>query len=349
MGNTKSKNKTTTNIVNNTLNHTTMDMLNKNVFNASVNTLIKNAQTCSNSTTVNANCSASNIKTTGGITIDSNQTNKVETNFACVQQSQAAADMSTSMMQELVAQMDTMSDTDYNSLAKSLTDSQQTAGAGTLGNTESSNITNTNITNDTKNIVNLEVKNIFEQNLNNNFSQETVAACINKTDVNANTSIDNAEGEFLDMTCVQTNDVKTVAECKQLADAISKTTTETLNKLGLSVSAENTTATTTVSESTTKSENIATGVLQDFSGVVDSFGGLLAGLGLAMLAPYIGIISLVCCVICSILIVLAVVGGSMGGSDGYEENTISGMGGLSGMGGGGYNTRSINLMQAVFN
>ncbi len=360
MGNTKSKNKTTTNIVNNTVNQTTMDMLNQNIFNASVNTLIKNAQTCSNSTNVNANCSASGIKTTGGITINSDQTNKVDTNFACVQQSQAAADMSTSMMQELTAQMDTMSDTDYNSLAKALTDSQQTSGAGTLGNTESSNSTNTNITNDTKNIVNLDVQNIFEQNLNNNFTSDTVATCINKTDVNANTSIDNAEGEFLDMTCKQYNDVKTVAECQQLADAVSKTTTETLNKLGLSIAAENTTATTTVAESTTISENTATGVLQDAAGLVDAFTGLFAAWGLASMAPFIGI----CCLVCCCLIIVMVVGKSaMGGgdddsADGNGDYSMSSMSSMlnqakgyassKGLIGGGGNSTN-NLMSAVFN
>ncbi len=240
MGNTGSSNKTNQVITNNTINKTTLDLLNQNIMNASVNTLINDAKTCSNSTNVNTNCSLTNSKSAGDIVIGSNQNNKVEVNFACVQSSQAAVDMNNAMMQELTTQMKGLSTTDTDSLLKSITDSQQKAGSATLGNTQTSNKTNNQVTNNVTNDVNTTVKNIFEQNLSNNFTQDTVSNCIGKTDVTANTSADNVEaGGNIKMDCVQTNDVKTVTQCEQLSAAISKTTTETLNSLGLSVASEN--------------------------------------------------------------------------------------------------------------
>jgi hypothetical protein len=343
MGNTESKNKTNTNIVNDTVNETSIKLLNKNIFTASVNTLINQANTCSSATDVNTNCSASNIKTTEGITINADQSNKVTTNFSCVDDSKASADMSIKMMQELQTQMKGLSQTDYDTLAKSMTASQQKSDAATLGNTSSSNITNTNIKNKTRNEIETDVKNIFEQNLNNNFTQDTVKQCINKTSVNANTSVDNATGKFLDLKCVQTNDVQTVSECKFLNEAVAKTTTETLNQLGLKTESDNTTKAKTTAESSTKSENTATGAGQGLAAVIDSVGNavgnILGGLGLAFMAPYIGIICCVCSVISVIVCILSIASQGMGGD-----------GGEGGEGGeGGSENTGMNLQRGLSN
>jgi hypothetical protein len=320
MGSSSSKNKTNQTINNNIVNSTTMEMINENIMNASVNTLINNAQTCSSSTTVNNNCAINNSTIAGDLNLTSNQTSDVKTNFSCVQASKSAADMSMAMMQQLSTQLDSMSDTDVSSLMNALTDSQQTMGAATLGASSSNNTTNLTSNTNVRNDVNSIVKNKFETNLSNNFTQDTVSNCINKTDVSNDTTVSGVTvGGNANVACNQYNTVESVTHCEQLADSISKTTSETLNDLGLKVATENTTSTQTTAESVTKSENTSTGVLQDFAGVVDSFTGLFAAFGLAAVAPYIGICCCVLILICCVFMVMKGMGGGDDGGDGSAD------------------------------
>jgi hypothetical protein len=339
MGANTSKNSTNQVVKDNVVNRTAVDILNKNIFNASVSTLVNNAQECSNSTDLNAECDVKDSTFDGDFTLDSSQVNKAKINFSCVQESKAAADMSTSMMQELTSQLKTMNGADLDSVMKAATESQQKTGAATLGYSGSSNKTNmdkeTNITNE----VTSNVESVFEQNLNNNFTQETVSKCINKTEASLSTNVEGVKARNANIKCNQTNDIEAISNCKQLADAVSKTVNETINKLGLEVEAENVAKSKTSAESTTKSEQINTGLLQDAGGLVGAFTGLFAAYGLATAAPFIGACCLCCCCIIIIMVIVMAGAKSMGSSgEGGEE--VEGQGGQFG---GGFYSKSIDI------
>lgn len=330
MGANTSKNTTNQVVKDNVVNKTAVDILNKNIFNASVDTLVNNAQECSNSTDLNANCDVSDSIFDGDFNLDSSQQNKAKINFSCVQESKAASDMSTSMMQELTSQLKSMNGSDLDSVMKAATEAQQKTGAATLGYSGQSNKTNmdkeTNITNE----VISNVESVFEQNLKNNFTQETVSKCINKTEASLDTTVSGVKARNANIKCTQTNDIESISNCKQLADAVSKTVNETINKLGLEVEAENVAKTKTTAESTTKSEQINSGLLQDAGGLIDAFTGLLSAYGLSTAAPIVGVLCLCCCCCIILMIIIMVASKSMGGSEGETggEQSFSQVGGF---------------------
>jgi hypothetical protein len=293
--NSKSSQSSSTKIKNIDLNKT----LNKTVMNTGVETLVKNASSCSSAINQNNTCSMTNAEIGGDFNFGGSQSNKASVNFSCIQASTVSSDMATSMMQSMLAEMDTLNGTDAAAQLNSAANSSNKSGFGSTGgsaSSSSSNSTNTNITNDTKNIV----RNIYEQNLNNNFTSETVQECIGKTTQSNVQDLSGIKvGGSANVECNQSNTLEQVQECKQMAEAISKTTNDTLQELGIETESSSNVKTKSDSVASTTSENVSTGPIQDFgnaiSGIIGSFGNLF-GLGL------LG--SILPCICCFIIILV---------------------------------------------
>lgn len=289
MGKSKSssKQKTSTDITNKNL----TDTLNETVMNTGVETLVKNAASCSSSVNQNNTCSMADAQIGGNFNFSGNQSNKAKVNFSCVQASTASADMASSMMQSMMAEMDTLNGSKAASQLNNAASSSNSSGFGSTGGSSSSNAstaTNTKITNVTKN----KVSNIYKQNLSNNFTSETVQECIGKTSQSNTQNLSGIKvGGNANVKCNQSNSLEQVSECKQMASAVAETTQQTLQELGIETKTTSESAATTEATTSATSENVSTGPIQDIgsavSGIIGSFGSLL-GLGfLGAALPFI--------------------------------------------------------------
>ena len=303
MGQSSSSSNQTVN--NNTVNQDYMNTLNKTIMNSAVNTMVNNASSCSSAVNQNNSCDMSGSTVSGDFNYNSNQTNVAKVDFSCIQADSTANEMNSAMIASMLAEMKALNGTDGAAQLNTAADSSNTSGFGSTGGSSSSN-TNTNVNNNVTNETIVTVENIFEQNLTNNFTSNTVNECIGKTTQSNSTDLSNMDiGGNANVSCIQTNSLEQIQECKQLSDAINTTTQQVLQELGMEVVAVDTTSSEIESTSTATSENISTGPIQDMgnaiSGILSSVFGLAS---LEFLGPICGIICLICsCIVCVFLIV----------------------------------------------
>jgi hypothetical protein len=326
MGGSSSKSKQT--ITNTTVNQNFMDTLNKSIMNSSVETMIKNASSCSSAVNVNNSCDISGATIGGDFTFGGNQSATADVNFNCIQANQTSNDMSSAMMNTMIAEMQSLNGTDAASNLNTASQSSNKNGFASIpiGSSKANSKSNqiNNVTNETIN----NIENIFEHNLSNNFSAETVNECIGKTNVSNSQDLSNIDvGGNANIECIQTASVKQVQSCEQLSEAIQKTTQETFNELGLIVETQSLTEAATESSASSKSENIATGPIEEIGNVI---GNLFSMFGLAFLGPVGGSICLCCCCCCCLIILIILF---FFISSNMETSDINEMGGLSGISG----------------
>lgn len=301
----KSNSKTSQVIENDTVNYNYVNTLNENIMNTAVNTLVSNANKCTSAVNQNNLCSMTNSKIGGDLVIGGTQSNTATVDFSCVNANQASSDMSTAMMTAMLSEIKALNGTEAAAKLNSSSDASNTSGFGSTGGSASAG-SKTSVSNEVSNETITHIQNIFTQNLSNNFSSETVNDCIGKT---TQTNIIDASGSTVGgnatVSCIQTNTLEQIQKCSQLSDAISKTTQETFQELGLKTSTENTTKTETEATNEAKSENVSTGPIGEL-------GNLLGLASFAFLGPVLGpicaIISLIVCVIIIIMIVMALSG-----------------------------------------
>jgi len=322
MGGSSSKSSQT--ITNNTVNQNYMNTLNKTIMNSAVETMINNASSCSSAINVNNSCDMSGADIGGNFTFGGNQTAQAKVNFNCIQANQTSADMATSMMASMVAEMKALNGTDAAANLNTASQSSNTTGFLSMPSGKSSSSSSTNVTNNVTNETISDVQNIFEQNLKNNFSVNTVNKCIGKTNVSNSQDLSNIKvGGDAKVECIQTASVEQVQNCKQLSDAVSKTTQATFQELGMTIATESDTTSKTESTVSSTAENISTGPIQELGTALT---GIMGAFGLAFLGPILGPICSICsCIIVVILLITifkAMVSG--GGMD-----SISSMGNMA--------------------
>lgn len=311
-------------ITNNTINETTLKSLNKQVMNASTNVLVESAKNCSSIVNQSNSCDVSGATIGGDLNLNGVQTNQASVNFACVNEDSVKTEMASAMMQAVMSEVKAMNGTEAAAKLEAAAQASKTSGflAPPTGSSDSS--VNTNVTNNVTNKTAVSVENILENNLKSNFTSETVSECIGKTtQTNKISAAGAVVGKNANVSCVQTNSVEQVQECKQLSDAINKTINQTAQDLGLAIVTESKTSSETKAEAKAESSNVSRG-LDDLA---SSLTGIFAFMGLGFLGPAGGIISCVCCCICCILIIVLVVGvGSSVSSENFDMpsfNTLS--------------------------
>ena len=300
MGSSSSKATATNELANNILNTSVIENVNKSIAEVGVSTLVKNANNCTSTVSQNNACNVGNINTTGAFNFNSNQSNQAEVNFGCVQASEASTDMSVAMINAIMGEVQSLSNSEAGAKLNAAANASNTTGFGSSGGSSSSSIktgTSNNITNESY----TQIQNIYEQNLKSNFTAETVSECIGKTYQNNGTNINNVNASSANIECVQTNSLKQIQECKQLQSALNKTLTNAAQELGFKIQAETATAATAAATTSSTSTNVATGPIQDIgsaiSSIIDSvFGGLIG----TQAASIICLIVCVCLVIASL-------------------------------------------------
>ena len=343
-----SSSKTSTSITNTTVNKNYLDTLNQTILNSAVNTLVNNANNNSSAVTQSNDCQYNVGNISGSkITVGGTQSNQATVNFNAVNVNTATADMSVTMMNSMIQEMTALNGTSSAANLNSKADAKNTTGSFSYGGGTSSKSA-TNVTNNVTNETQVVIKNLFQQNLENNFTQNTVTDCIGKTN-QSNTrggTIGSITGSEVDISCQQSNSLEQVQNCKALNTSISETTQKTFQELGFSTDVTNSTSNDSKVENTSTSVNTQTGFIQDtYSGIAGVFGsvgnlitGLVGGSSLAFLGPTSGSICLcVCCVVCILLVctVLSSMGGKgdSGASGASDVSGISGFSDISGTSG----------------
>lgn len=335
MGGSSSKSSQT--ITNNTINANYLNSLNKNIMNSAVETMINNASSCSSAININNSCNVSDVSVGGDFNFGGNQSAQAKVNFDCIQANKTSADMATNMMSSITAELKTLNGTDAAANLNTASQSSNKSGfASAPSNSKSGS--STNVTNNVTNETITNIENIFETNLKNNFSVETVNECIGKTNVSNEQNLSGIDvGGNANIECIQTASVEQVQNCKQLNDSISKTTQATFQELGISVVSESDTGSSTESSTTSKSENVATGPIEEAGNAVSS---IIGAVGLAYLGPVIGSVVIVCVIVILLALMGFLVSQFMGSENGAKlidkmDTGSTGFGGVSGMDGMG--------------
>jgi hypothetical protein len=309
MGASESKSDVSQNVTNTTINKSVLNNLNETMMNASYNTLFTDAKNCSNSVSLNNLCKFDNIDAKGDVVIGGDQSNTAKVDFTCVQTASAKNDMSAAMLQNLASQMESVNGTSAAAALNAAASGSNNTGALTTSGGTTNSITNTNTTNKVDNQTISNIRNVFEQNLNNNFTSETVAQCIGKTELSNELSADGIRaGGNVNIKCVQQNSAEVIQQCEQLSSAINKSLSETANALGMSVVTASATEAKTEAKASTEAQNKATGVIQDtgtaVSETVTAVGGAVSGVisstAQAAAAPLM--------YLCGIFFIIAVIG-----------------------------------------
>ena len=326
MGKSSSSSSSSQKITNNTVNKNYMDTLNQTIMNSAVSTMINNASSCSSAVNQNNSCDMSGTKISGNFDFSGKQTNTAKVNFSCIQANQTSADMATSMMASMVAEMKALNGTEAAAQLNTAAASSNKSGFGATGGSSSSK-SNTNVINNVTNDTISKVENVFQQNLSNNFSANTVNECIGKTSQSNSQDLSNMDiGGNAKVECFQANSLEQVQECKQLSEAVSNTTQKTFQELGMKTDVTNTTDSATESTVSTTSENVSTGPIQDLGNAISGILGSVMGLAsLAFLGPILGPIFFLCsCIICFCLILMigkSIMSGGEGSSIGSSKGS----------------------------
>ena len=321
MGGSSSKSTVNQNITNSTINKSVLNNLNETIMNASYNTLYADAKNCSSSVSQNNVCKTGDIDAKGPVKIGGDMKNTSKVNFSCVTDSKSVTNMSSAMVQDLVAEMQSLNGTSAAASLNAAADASNKTGSFTTGGGSSSSNANTNVSNIVSNETISNIQNVFETNLDNNFTSETLAQCIGRVDqTNTIEYGDIKTDSTVDVNCILSNDAEVIQNCKLLSESINTSLVETATALGMTVVTESQTTAETEATTTSSSENVSTGLIQDMgsaiSSIVSSLGDLFTGLGLAMLAPYAGSICCVCCII--ILLSLGLMAFKMMGGNASE-------------------------------
>jgi len=281
MGASESKTQVDQNITNTTINKSILNNLNETMMNTSYNTLLTDAKNCSNSVALNNLCKFDNIDAKGDVVIGGDQSNSAKVDFTCVQTANAKNDMSSAMLQNLASQMESINGTSAAAALNAAAAGSNSTGALTTSGGSTDSNTSTNVKNNVDNQTISNIKNVFEQNLNNNFTSETVAQCIGKTELSNELEAGNINaGGNVKINCIQQNSAEVIQQCEQLSSAINKALSETANALGMEVISGSATEAKTEAKAETEAKNVATGIIQDsgkaVSETVTAVGGAFA-------------------------------------------------------------------------
>lgn len=298
-----SSSSTNTNITNRIANTTDISSINKNVVESATNVLIESAATCSNAVNQNNSCSIAGAKIGSNLNLNSDQVNKASVNFSCIQSATAANQMANAMKQGIMGELNSVSNSEVAAALNAAAAAIQKSGFASTGGSSSAN-TDSNVSNVVTNETKVTIENIYEQNLKNNFNSKTVDECIGKTTQNNTLSAAGAvvAGEA-NVSCIQTNTLEAVQECKQLMEAANKTLEKTAQELQFRVVKSDTTKMSSEVKAKTSALNEDTGPIQDLgnavSQVVGSISDLFGMASLGVAAPFV----IYCCFICCCLII----------------------------------------------
>jgi hypothetical protein len=282
-------------VLNSTVNMADIQNTTKNIQETATNTLVKNASTCDSTVKQTNSCAFTGNKAGGDQTFNADQTNTATVDFSCVQANTAVNSMTSVMLDAIGNELNVLNGSEAAAKLNAMAAAATTGGFGGIGAGSKSNAS-TSVKNEVSNITKSIVESIFQQNLSSNFNSETVNECIGKTEqANAYAAADNTAGGSQSGTCVQTNSLVQVQECKQLTEAINKTLSQSAQELGFKISTSSNTTSNTQSTAGATSETVHTGPIQDL-------GNAISGIFSSMAAGEAMSLGIICCVICCCLI-----------------------------------------------
>lgn len=300
----QSKSKSSQIIENNTVNKDYINTLNETIMNVGIETVVNNAKNCTSAVSLNNSCSLAGSKISGDFNFSGNQSNNALIDFACVNSDNAVTQMSNDMILALAAQIKTLNETDAAVDLNNAIAASNNTGFGSIGGS-SSGSSSTSVSNTISNETITNIENIYKQNLNNNFTSNTVSECIGKTALSNTQDLSNLDiGGSANVECYQTNSLEQIQRCKQLSESLNETMNQTLQELGLKSDTIAETSSDTKAETSVETENISTGPIQDIStGIATVFTSIGDIFGFGSFGSTLSSICSICCILIIVCIV----------------------------------------------
>jgi len=313
----KTKQKSKTNVVN----QSSLNLLNSSINNTIVNTVVKNVQACSAKAISKQNLVVANVHTTGDIVIDTTQKQTTYLDFKCAQSSDVRNDVIAGLTNQIMADIQNSYDNNvlsqFDSIANSK--SKNEFGSGLFGgdSKSSSKIDQDNKT-DINNSSYQNLQNLVENNVAANFTNENYANCLAKVISTQNTILKDISGRSFKFTSNQEQAIQLYSQCIQASGVSNQITSTLSNLLDLKVRTDVKNTATTSMTAKAESEAVGGGLFQGIGeglaapidALLSPLNNLLSGLGLGALSgalsPLIGLCgsSFVCCCILIVLIIL---------------------------------------------
>lgn len=314
----KAKQKSKTNVVN----QSDMNLLNQTLNSTVVNAVIKNVQSCSASLIAKQNLVVSNLHAKGDLNINAKQSQAAALNFSCAQNAQVQNTVLQTLTNQLTAQLQTNFNTDTLNQFNATADSLAKADFGSTGKADSKSKTDQSTKTDISNTINTNLENIITNTVKSNFTNETYNSCLAKVISTQNAIFTNLSGVKVNFTFDQEQAIQVYSKCIQESGVSASITNSLANTLGVTVI--NDVATTTKNNLTGNATSEATsgGPLQAVGDLISApidallspLNNLLDSFGLSSLSGYLqplvgmaGASSVCCCVVIIIIVIVMLI------------------------------------------
>lgn len=305
------------------VNRSDIEIINENISENITNTVTNASKQCSAHTLGDQRIEIENIEAEGDINItDINQEQDAALDFSCFQSSTVRNEAATNMV-------DTVMNALQNNFTAEILDQMDAKASATAKSEALSQPASANSEVEQVNVYTQvnenrkSIQNRIKKSVENNFKTEDLQKCVASVQNNQNVTIKDLKsrsGNVNIRAVSQKQATKAIASCIQKSDLGNKIATDLKNDIGLEVDESNSVKKTFTATATAESTAESTGLATVFDSIGGMIGNILAGLGLAMLAPLAIPISIACCVCCCIIII-AIVFMSMGGGGGEGEST----------------------------
>ena len=304
-----SKSTVTNNISNFTLNKSDLEAFNSQTNNMITDNIMNASASCSASSTQASDNSIGDITVVGknqkaNIGIDTTQDNKV--NLQCVQQTVQQMDISSTMAQSILQNMQQSVSNDTMTKLVNSAEASMSAGAGggILNPFSSSsseinmNLSNTQITDTTR-----KLSNLVSNTVHNTVKATDVKDCFAKAIQLQSTHVGNinliGEESVLNFNISTKQIGQTLAACQQLTQQTSQVTSQIASSLGLKIVDDTKSSNSTEAQNTAKAETKVAG----FDAIISSiFSGLQGVIGVYVAG--IAIVVICCCCICALILIV---------------------------------------------
>jgi len=313
----KTKQKSKTNVVN----QSSLNLLNSSINNTIVNTVVKNVQSCSAKAISKQNLVVANVHTTGDIVIDTTQKQSTYLDFKCAQSSDVRNDVIAGLTNQIMADIQNSYDNNvlsqFDSIANSKSKNEFGSGGLFGGDSKSDSKIDQDNETDIKNSSYQNLQNLVENNVAANFTNENYANCLAKVISTQNTILKDISGRSFKFTSNQEQAIQLYSQCIQASGVSNQITSTLSNLLDLKVRTDVKNTATTNMTAKAESESVGGGLFQGIGeglaapidALLAPLNNLLSGLGLGALSgalsPLIGLCGS-CCACCCVLIIIFV-------------------------------------------
>jgi hypothetical protein len=281
----------------------TVNLLNQSMNQLITNNMIKQAATCSGGAFSLQDIVLEDLVSEGDINIGVNQKAKVLLNFSCVNASEIKDTVSASMINDMMAQLQSSSTQEAINKMAAAASTESNSGFGSLVSAPANSDTNTEMTNrynalseKTKNITNSISNSIVK-----NFSVDDVKNCISSVTAQQKVRVKGAKARGnINAVITQDSAVEAITSCLNQSGIASNVVNNALTKLGVQVKDEasqvslsDISGTAAAIAKVSGLDDVVTSIFSGFTGIFTGILGMFTGNPMSLISSVIVILIIV--------------------------------------------------------